>query len=379
MVTALYFEIDLFAMFCLLVILDREKNGYTPPDQKIFKAILISLSVVLLTDAFTWALNEKMFTGAVPLTFAINEIHWISTMFPSYFSLLYCISVTFKTISRKVVLISSIPVFFGLVVILLNPFFNIVFSISSNNVYSRGPLFRVVSSMPMVHMLSAAIVILVSFFKFKGSSRRNYVTLIYFIIIPLIGTVIQIQIYGLVTIWISLAIALVMCYVNIQTGNVSLDILTGLNNRRRFDEYVKSHWRMIKGNNTFYLILLDIDDFKQINDNYGHNEGDKALVRAAGILKSSMADEKGLIARIGGDEFAIVAIDILEADAKRIIDKIEMFSKKENNSVGKPYNIRFSVGYSGVTGENKSDFHKLYDIADDNMYQQKRLKKNAVK
>jgi len=86
-----------------------------------------------------------------------------------------------------------------------------------------------------------------------------------------------------------------------------VDQLTGIANRRRFDEALEQRWRHAARDNTpLLLVLIDVDLFKQYNDHYGHAAGDDCLKRIAGVLQTTFAQAGELAARIGGEEFALL-------------------------------------------------------------------------
>jgi len=86
-----------------------------------------------------------------------------------------------------------------------------------------------------------------------------------------------------------------------------VDQITGIANRRRFDEALEQRWRHAARDNTpLLLVLIDVDLFKQYNDHYGHAAGDDCLKRIAGVLQTTFAQAGELAARIGGEEFALL-------------------------------------------------------------------------
>ena len=87
----------------------------------------------------------------------------------------------------------------------------------------------------------------------------------------------------------------------------NLDGLTGLNNRRRFDEYALAEWRRsVRDRSPFALLVADVDDFKRFNDTYGHVAGDEALKSVAGAIRANCSRASDLPARFGGEEFAMI-------------------------------------------------------------------------
>lgn len=144
------------------------------------------------------------------------------------------------------------------------------------------------------------------------------------------------------------------------------DPLTGLYNRAYFEEEMR---RLSEGRrHPVGMIICDIDGLKFINDTFGHEAGDILLVAAADVLKSSFRRED-VVARVGGDEFAVLLPssdrDVVEAAAQRIRDAIARY-----NSLNPKLPLSMSVGCS-VSGDSLTDIGQLYKEADSNMYREK--------
>ncbi len=126
------------------------------------------------------------------------------------------------------------------------------------------------------------------------------------------------------------------------------------------------------------LSFIDMDGLKYINDNYGHNEGDYAIQRLAGVIRECCGT-KGICARFGGDEFVIFSPNADENDAKTIERRFSDSLEKVNKLINKPYSISASIG-SIVTIAKKSDtLYTIINQADDKMYEHKKQKKAARK
>lgn len=152
------------------------------------------------------------------------------------------------------------------------------------------------------------------------------------------------------------------------------DELTGLYNRRGFIELSEKYTKLgYRHNKKFVLIFADMNGLKKINDTYGHDEGDSAIQNMAKILKQSVR-ETDIIARFGGDEFAITTIVDDSFHEQIIRDRINKLCETYNQQSDKPYKISISLGFSSVSEDkNLSD---TLALADELMYiEKKNIKK----
>ena len=127
---------------------------------------------------------------------------------------------------------------------------------------------------------------------------------------------------------------------------------------------------------TILLLYLDIDDFKYINDTFGHKEGDKVLKEATKLFKSTLR-EVDIICRIGGDEFLLIFPENSLKDASFIRGRLNTNLKKLNQKLAKPYKIDFSIGLSYYDPSNPLLIEELIRMADENMYKEKKKKKEG--
>jgi len=150
------------------------------------------------------------------------------------------------------------------------------------------------------------------------------------------------------------------------------DELTGVYNRRGFMENVVDSIKKNCGKRAA-IIYADMDKLKQINDIFGHDEGDYAIKKAAEILGLCMRTND-IIARFGGDEFAAFAL-IHENDFSTILyNRIEDACTDVNNSSDKPYNINISVGVCEFICSSDADLTTIMNEADKHLYENKRYK-----
>ncbi len=141
------------------------------------------------------------------------------------------------------------------------------------------------------------------------------------------------------------------------------DQLTGVFNRRRLDENVS---RCIKEQKDLVFVLLDIDDFKKVNDTYGHPEGDRCLVELARMLTDHFGDH---VYRFGGDEFAVIP----SMSAVEACEQLDEINREFGNAFGSGPDLHISAGvYAAAATDTPAD---LFSKADKALYQAKDLNK----
>jgi two-component system cell cycle response regulator len=150
------------------------------------------------------------------------------------------------------------------------------------------------------------------------------------------------------------------------------DDLTGLHNRRAFWTLAAQELRVaVRNDQSFLLFFADIDGLKQINDTHGHQDGDRAIIRAAHALQRTFRNSD-IIARLGGDEFAVVALEASsQQDESGILRRLAGHLRALGaNQPG--YDLTLSVGSSRYDPTNPVSLAKLMEQADRSMYKQKR-------
>ncbi|WP_342620356.1 diguanylate cyclase [Rhodoferax sp. GW822-FHT02A01] len=156
---------------------------------------------------------------------------------------------------------------------------------------------------------------------------------------------------------------------------VFLDGLTGVFNRRYFDQQILTEWaRAVRSNSPLSLILLDVDFFKLFNDQYGHQAGDDALRQVANALKISLKRPADLVARFGGEEFACILPETSYEDALAIADRLQRSIRELNiphatSSVADV--ITISVGLATRVGNAGNEATDLIGLADIMLYEAK--------
>lgn len=162
-----------------------------------------------------------------------------------------------------------------------------------------------------------------------------------------------------------------------------IDGLTGVSNRRRFDEYLALEWkRSLREGTPLTVMFIDVDYFKQYNDNYGHIQGDQCLIRVANTLRSCLKRGTDLIARFGGDEFVVLlgntheegVIQVAETMRRSILELGIAHAYSAYNET-----LTITIGIASVVPSLEEDTHSIIEHADRALYQAKQSGRNCVK
>lgn len=251
----------------------------------------------------------------------------------------------------------------SIVLLVINIFYPLVFSVSDGR-YQRGFAY-------IIFLLFAAFYILDSLYLYVKRVKKNGSLKLFpvhiFLIPVILGVVIQAFFVEIAITWTSIAISVAGIMTALKNEIIFTDCLTGLYNR----EYLEFlHKRACNKKDCWVSgIMIDLNGFKQINDNYGHAEGDLALCIVADLLLKSFS-EYGVVTRYAGDEFVIM----LNTTDDQLIQKIIKSAKKnfvtENEKNDKPYQLSASMGYA-ITNLSNETIDDFMNRIDEQMYQDK--------
>lgn len=163
-----------------------------------------------------------------------------------------------------------------------------------------------------------------------------------------------------------------------ELRNLSMtDELTGLYNRRGFLAFGLEHLKLAKRTGRAYtLVYIDVDGLKQINDQLGHETGDKYLIETAEVLRSTFR-VSDICARIGGDEFAVIAVESPETSAPVFRKRLQKALDDFNRGRKLPMPLSLSSGMAGSSQKNISNVEELLRRADLSLYEHKKRKLRA--
>lgn len=170
----------------------------------------------------------------------------------------------------------------------------------------------------------------------------------------------------------SCTILMLVFYINMIEDRISIDPLTGLNNRGHLIYYSMQKSNVHREGRETFVIMMDANGFKTINDTYGHAEGDSALIIIANALKKSVKNINMplFLSRYGGDEFVIIAHPVSEEEITKLVRNIRGEIESQCITQGKPYILSLGVGYDKL--QRDEAIEKCIQRADRRMYLDKR-------
>lgn len=202
-------------------------------------------------------------------------------------------------------------------------------------------------------------------------SRKLIKSLLLIGTLPVFGSFIQMIEPSAIVFWPSMCMVVILVYTYVERNRLLRDPLTGVITRGELEERVQHN---LDHQRPFTLLLLDMDDFKQINDQYGHNEGDIALKTMVEIILSNIKNIDTL-SRYGGDEFSILIESDDPVAGDLLIGRINEAIEKYNKMAIKPYELSVSIGSVFVEENSRLNIVELLGKADELMYVNKKMKK----
>lgn len=267
--------------------------------------------------------------------------------------------------------IFAIPFAIMCLITITTPLHKLNFSISGAE-YVRGILNIPFTIICIAFIIFSGATALVNSFRKKHHSKTVLLRMLFAYSFFLVFAQILQLTLGPILPFRSLSATLVFMVITLRgmSETITIDALSNINNRFSLDHMLDN--KILSGE-TFWLIMLDIDDFKTINDNYGHSSGDNAI-RTTAVAICRAIPGNYFVARFGGDEFAIVAPPDEEATIASLEGKIRNELKQIALENKQPFTIDITSGYAKIDKSIKN-IPDMIEKADEILYEKKRQKK----
>ncbi len=350
--------IDIAALFFLIWLLYSSASLNINRKKPFLAGIILTIIIILSEAGTIFANNGSLNLRNIKIFLNVLGFS-LAPMIPIVIALIF---------DRKILSthrIWLVPTLINIVATVLSPQFGFIFYVDANKQYIRGDYFFIFITVYIINFLFLIISTLDMGEKYNYPIMRKMVALSLFTII---GTSIQLVYPLAYSTWHCVTLSFFLYFLVISDFDSSFDTLTGFYNRAAFDKAAKQ----IVGPKAFSVIILDINDFKSINDTYGHDYGDTVIKAVAVIIRKSF-NKHYTCYRFGGDEFSVIG---KESDQKKIEDLLRTMTNNlaKMREKGNPLPT-VSYGYSIFRGGEKHDFYKILKEADDQMYHFKEVHK----
>lgn len=380
----LYFVLNLFCFIIVgITIITSKSNFKNSNAQKVFVIALSVLLFMILMDTLYAAIDMgRIKKITVEVAYLIKNLYFICGLLSGYFWFIY-FEMTIKSKfseTGKSILYSSILVLVGVILLLINRYTNFMFRIT---IKDNGAIIYERTSTLWFAIFYLCIYVYVFFSSARcfifARKKEHYVEKQKFAFVgviastPIVFGILQLVFSRLPIVCAGLTLSIFILYVYATKDQVSNDNLTDLLNRKRALRGIERSIKSKPDENTLYVVfMVDVNNFKSINDKYGHLEGDKALISTADALTkvSTMQKRKMIVGRFGGDEFLIGAH--LDFESEIDIIKEQINSELKIASESKEYELVASIGYAIYSNELNS-IKDLIEEADKRLYEQKLL------
>ena len=345
-----------------LYLANRQKAEYDR-DMRLLQQMMVTIGIANISDSCVYYLAGSSNIVIKVLVFLSGSGLFLGNVMIGYLwakFIMVHMNIPFSDIRRNIYRTIGL---ISIVLLVINIFYPLVFSVSDGR-YQRGFAY-------IIFLIFAAFYILDSLYLYVKRVKKNGSLKLFpvhiFLIPVILGVVIQAFFIEISITWTSIAISVAGIMTALKNEIIFTDCLTGLYNRM-YLEFL--HKRACNKKDCWVSgIMIDLNGFKQINDNYGHAEGDLALCIVADLLRKSFS-EYGVVTRYAGDEFVIM----LNTTDDQLIQKIIKSAKKnfvtENEKNDKPYQLSASMGYA-ITNLSNETIDDFMNRIDEQMYQDK--------
>ena len=354
--------VGIFVLLMLLYV-SRTKIQRDTQEDRVYTIMVLGVMIGCFMEAFSYTIDGQLFTGSRILNYIANTYLYCANLLMSFCVLVY-VDLGLYGNPKRITKLYKPQIVIGVIFIALNVvnyFVPITYYISEQNVYERRPLSYAYYFIIMYYLITAYAQMR-RYEKENGTKAFFRITL--FLAPVIIGLGLQFAFYGLSLAWLASALGLMGMFTMQQNEVAYYDALVDAYNRQYLN-HVLSAW--IAREDSFAGAMFDVDNFKSINDTFGHSQGDVTLRAVAGILNASRMENEWVF-RYAGDEFIVLKRTDSPDGLAAYLANVEK-NLAEYNSADKPCRLSLSYGTSYFSASDVDSFIKEMDT---NMYEMKK-------
>ena len=365
-------------LFFVIMLVNDHRNGNRQEKQILLDRVMVA-HIIYFANDWVWA---ALLSGLIPRTrFLVALVNFINAFFLAgitYSWFLYAAAAEQLPFRRKkhYYTLVGLPYYLetcvAVVWYLIAPTFWVNESAELNPLYY--PL--ILLPAPMTYLLVTFVISMVQARKARLYAERRLCLQIgiFPLVIALFG-VLQLTMLNAPLFCFGCTINMLLFYLSNTADQISVDPLTHLNNRNQLHRYLSQDAVHRANGLREFVVMIDANNFKQINDSYGHAEGDRALVLIADVLKDAIRilKEAPFLARYGGDEFILIVRTADEAELSALRREIRRCLREACEKESTPYTLSVAVGYDELGADEP--FSACQQRADRKLYADKNREK----
>lgn len=374
-----YVEAHLACILLLCLIQFKIRKNVNKQLSQIYLGKLVTvLSLYFLAEIFWSLVDGGVITSSKSMLYISNIFTYVLISIAAYlWFILSEIIQNAKNINKDTTRLAlSIPTWISSILCISAYRTGLVFYVDENGVLQNGRFYVVLIIVPFGYIIaSTAKAIYRGVNKEKYTDRNVYIMIGAFPIFPFVLGVAQ-TIYWRVPLLCYGAVAAVYyMYITMLDNLISLDPLTQINNRNQMYKHLIQKMKSNDSGLSLFLMIVDVDKLKYINDNYGRREGDRAIVKVADAIKDVCQGPRNrfFVARYGGDEFVVVAEMAYKAEATWLSEQIRNSVKRISSEDELGYDLSVSVGVAQYDYDSPISIQSFIARADSDLYKQKKM------
>lgn len=380
LIAGYYAELDILCIVLLgLLIVKTAGSSFISNQKKCFEIVLLCHIVFTASDLI-WIFNNGFLSlleifpdCGVTLSYLLNSLNVIASSVTGFSWLVFSETMQKHDITqdRKKMAVYLLPIIILALLTVTTGSTRIMFAVSGQGKFSRGPGYALQVLVSMGYVILASVLSARRAIRGKTlQERRTSRAIVGFVKAPICAIVLQLLFPRIQILFLGTILSLVSVYISLQQMQVLTDPLTGLNNRMLLDQKFSSAVQFWSDDSDVYLMLIDADGFKKINDEHGHIVGDKVLTLIADALRKNCGSAD-YVCRYGGDEFVILHRAPRGADCAQIEQRINGTLA----ACSAPCPVSVSIGVCRYTPDIRT-LDAFVNAADEAMYRVKADRKS---
>ncbi len=375
-----YCQANFFCILLLAVILFKIVKSVNKQASQIYLGNMIIILMFYYAAEIFWGLVDGgMFGQSVSLIYLANTCTYVLISFSAYYWF-----VVSEVIQRDKFIeqmrnryLLAIPVVIAAFLCISANWTGLVFYVDESGTLVNGRFYVLLIIVPFGYMIAASIKAFSRYFnKDRYAERGIYLMIAIFPAAPILLGILQAIYWRIPFLCYGGVLAVFYVYTTTIDNLISIDPLTQTNNRNQMYRYLIQKMKNEEPGMSLFLLMVDVDRMRNINEAYGHSEGDRALVRVSTAIKEACQGgprSRMFVSRYGGDEFVIVAEMAYKAEATWLADQIRNNIRRATENEAAPYDVTVSIGIAQYDYQAPVSIQAFIARADSDLYQNKKL------